>query len=312
MSDLLRGDFESDPNAIPMAPTSLPSHSPLGVSQRHHPRRFEDFTYAYAVISRRSGGVSIGVNLNLDKLCNFDCPYCQVNRRQPGPKQIIDLAAIQHEIHALIETCKPDGICQLPQFASIAPENKSLRDIALSGDGEPTLISQFAEVCGALVEVQRHARPLNFRLVLITNATLLDRPQVQKGIDTLLSHSGSVWAKLDAGTEAYFQNVNVSRVSLDKIEGNLIGLGRKHPMTIQSFFAKWDGDSPPPMEIEAYVQRLIRVRESGAKIDQVQLYSLARKPAESNCSPLETSALQGIAEKVNAIGLPAIVYPTAD
>ena len=40
--------------------------------QRLHPREYANFTYAYPVLSRRSGGVSIGVNLNPDKICNFD------------------------------------------------------------------------------------------------------------------------------------------------------------------------------------------------------------------------------------------------
>lgn len=287
-------------------------NSSLGAFQRHHPRRFEDFKYAYAVISRRSGGVSIGVNVNLDKICNFDCPYCQVDRHVPGPKQVIDRATIQQEVAALLETCRPDGICQLPPFSSVASDNKRLRDIALSGDGEPTLIPQFAEVCAGLLEVQKKFSDLDFRLVLITNATLLDRPNVQKGIDSLLEKSGAVWAKLDAGTEAYYQTINRSRVTLAKVEANLIQLGQKHPLTIQSFFSRVHGEVPPPSEITAYIQRLGRLRDTGVSIDHVQLYSLARPPSKSICSPLETAALQSIAEKIHAIGLKAKVYATAD
>jgi wyosine [tRNA(Phe)-imidazoG37] synthetase (radical SAM superfamily) len=286
--------------------------SPLGASQRHHPRRFEDFTYAYAVVSRRSGGVSIGVNVNLDKICNFDCPYCQVDRRTPGPKQRIDVAVIQQEVSALLETCRPDGICQLPRFSGIAPQQRRLQDVALSGDGEPTLIPQFAEVCAGLLEEQKQHHDLPFRLVLITNATMLDRPSVQKGVDLLLQRSGAVWAKLDAGTETYYQTINRSRVTLDKVESNLIDLGKKHPMTIQSFFAKVHGERPPASEIAAYLQRLGRIRDQGARIDLVQLYSLARPPAESLCAPLESSYLQGIAERIHALGLQAKVFATAD
>ncbi len=33
----------------------------------------------YPVVSRRSGGLSLGVNLFPEaKLCSFDCPYCEV------------------------------------------------------------------------------------------------------------------------------------------------------------------------------------------------------------------------------------------
>lgn len=286
--------------------------SALGALHRHHPRRFEDFTYAYAVISRRSGGVSIGVNLNLDKLCNFDCPYCQVNRKVPGLPQRIDLGQLSSEVDALLQTCDLDGICRLPRFDAIADAHKVLRDVALSGDGEPTMVPAFAEVAESLVALQKKHAKLPFKLVLITNATLLDRPKVMLGIDHLMSHSGAVWAKLDAGTEAYYQRINVSRVSLDTIEANLKLLGHRHPFTVQSFFCRLDGNPPPSEEIEAYLSRLHRVQASGARIDQVQVYSLARPPAESNCAPLDTTHLHAIAEKIHALGIQATVYAAAD
>ena len=58
-----------------------------------HPRKFEANRYVYPVLSRRAGGISIGVNLNLDKICNFHCVYCQVNRGEPGEKEFVELAA---------------------------------------------------------------------------------------------------------------------------------------------------------------------------------------------------------------------------
>ena len=67
---------------------------------REHPRSFETNRFVYPVVSRRSGGVSIGVNLNPDKVCNFDCIYCQVDRvstsetRFVGPEQL--LAELDH------------------------------------------------------------------------------------------------------------------------------------------------------------------------------------------------------------------------
>jgi wyosine [tRNA(Phe)-imidazoG37] synthetase (radical SAM superfamily) len=296
----------------PMNELPSASPSPLGAWQRHHPRRFEDFTYAYAVISRRSGGVSIGVNLNLDKICNFDCPYCQVDRKIPGPLQNIEVAALIEEVEALVNTCQPDGICQLPRFDGVATTHKHLRDIALSGDGEPTMVPQFENVCLALsaFQVRRADRPV--KLVLITNGTLLDRENVLRGIDALLQTSGDVWAKLDAGTQEYFERVNVSRVSLDRIEANLKRLGERHPYTIQSFFGRWNGEAPTEVEITAYVNRLKRLKEAGSRIHQVQLYSLARPPAASTCSPLESEKLQAIADRIHELGISAQVYATAD
>ena len=55
-----------------MTPTPL-----TRLFQTHSRNLFQDNRFVYAVVSRRSGGVSIGVNLNPDKYCNFDCVYCQ-------------------------------------------------------------------------------------------------------------------------------------------------------------------------------------------------------------------------------------------
>ena len=54
-------------------------------AHRQHPRRFEDFKFVYPVLSRRAHGISIGINTNPDKVCNFDCIYCQVDRTTEPP-----------------------------------------------------------------------------------------------------------------------------------------------------------------------------------------------------------------------------------
>jgi wyosine [tRNA(Phe)-imidazoG37] synthetase (radical SAM superfamily) len=275
---------------------------------RFHPREYAEFTYAYPVLSRRSGGVSFGVNVNLDKACNFDCPYCQVDRRAPGRPQALDVARIRAEAEALLDSVDAQGVCRLPLFDGIPDAQKKLRDIALSGDGESTMVPEFAEVCRALAAVQAGRPDLDFKLVLITNATLLDRAGVRAGVDALLARRGEVWAKLDAGTEAWYQRVNVSRVSLDLIEANLVSLGKDHPFKIQSFFCNAGGQSWDEAEITAWLSRLGRVRDSGARILEVQLYTLARRPAESFIHPVTAEFLQGIRARVEALGIPAKIY----
>ena len=90
---------------------------PASKEQLHglHPREFGSFTYAYPVLSRRSGGVSFGVNLNLDKACNFDCPYCQVDRNIPGPPQVLDPGRIVSEVEALGTNNSPASFLGLMQ-----------------------------------------------------------------------------------------------------------------------------------------------------------------------------------------------------
>jgi wyosine [tRNA(Phe)-imidazoG37] synthetase (radical SAM superfamily) len=292
----------------------MPPQDPgLKREQTHHPREFDGNVYAYPVISRRSGGVSIGVNLNLDKACNFDCPYCQVDRTVEKPRQAIVAPAIRAELERMLKACDEHGVCRLEKFAALPDEAKRLRDIAVSGDGEPTMVPEFPAVCALLADLQASRPELDFKLVLITNSTLLDRKSVVEGIDSLLSGRGEVWAKLDAGTEEWYQRINISRVGLDKIEANLIGLGMRHPFKIQSLFCALDGEPPSEAEIDAYLQRLRRIRASGAKVLEVQLHTLARKPAQASCTPVDAAFLRNLeARIIGETGLPARVYGIED
>jgi hypothetical protein len=284
----------------------------VAAEQSRHPREFADLTYAYPVISRRSGGLSIGVNLNLDKACNFDCPYCQVDRTVAKAKLPIRVEAIRAEVGRLLDSVDASGVCRLAKFASLPDASKRLRDVALSGDGEPTMVPEFPAACAELADLQAGRPELDFKLVLITNSTLLDRPAVQQGIASLLSRKGEVWAKLDAGTEEWYQRVNVSRVPLDRIEANLIGLGRLHPFAIQSMFHGFDGVPPSGAEVDAYLARLARIKDAGSRILEVQLYTLARKPSQAACTPVPPAFLQDLRSRIAGLGLRAEVYGVAE
>src|SRR5688500_14609174 len=75
-----------------------------------HPRRFEENRFVYPVLSRRSAGISIGVNLNPDKICNFDCIYCQVDRREQSDTRFVETAQLLEELE---ETLKLAASCEL-------------------------------------------------------------------------------------------------------------------------------------------------------------------------------------------------------
>ena len=75
---------------------------PLPV-HRDHRRGLADNRYVYAVVSRRSRGVSVGVNLNPDKVCNFDCVYCQVDRTTPGADRDVDVERLGAELDFVLD-----------------------------------------------------------------------------------------------------------------------------------------------------------------------------------------------------------------
>jgi wyosine [tRNA(Phe)-imidazoG37] synthetase (radical SAM superfamily) len=262
-----------------------------------HPRDFGENHYVYPVVSRRAGGISIGVNLNKDKVCNFDCVYCQVDRSEPGEKEFVEIPRLVEELEAMLELAVSGRIYQQPRFAAIPAPLRRLNDIALSGDGEPTSYRNFDEIAEACAAVRRRG-PADLKLVLITNASMLDRPRVRRGLEILDANQGEIWAKLDAGTEAYYRRIARSSIPFSKILGNLLDAARARPIVIQSLFLRLDGQPPPPEEQEAYCQRLNQIVASGGRIRLVQVHTVARPPAERCVTSLSDAEVDALAQRV--------------
>jgi wyosine [tRNA(Phe)-imidazoG37] synthetase (radical SAM superfamily) len=181
-----------------------------------------------------------------------------------------------------------------------------LRHVALSGDGEPTLCPNFEEAVEAVV----HVRALGefFKLVLITNATELDRPQVQEGLSHF-TRSDEIWAKLDGGSQAYLDKVSKVHVPLEKIMANIIAVGRQRPVVIQSLFPAVHGEEPPEQEIAAFAARLLELKRGGAEISLVQIYSATRPAPRSEYGHLSLKSLSRITHAVRDVtGLKAEVF----
>lgn len=263
---------------------------------RSHSRSFDDNRFVYPVVSRRSGGVSIGVNLNPDKYCNFDCVYCQVDRTLPGARVLrkLDLPQLRTELDDMVALATGGGLFEGTRFSATPPEYRCLKDIALSGDGEPTVSPVFGEVVQICADV-RAARCLNdVKLVLITNATMLQHPRVLQALEIFDANNGEIWGKLDAGTEDYYQQVDRTKVTLTEVMENLTVTARKRPIVIQSLFMRLDGAGPPPAEQAAYCNRLNEIVAAGGQIKLVQIHTIARKPAESIATPLENAEVDAL------------------
>ena len=121
--------------------------------------------------------------------------------------------------------------------------------------------------------------------------------------------SRTTWAKLDAGTPEYFDRINRPGVPMEQVLHNILALARTRPVIIQSLFTALDGAGPSPAEIEAYAQRLCTLREAGAQIPLVQIYSATRPTAHPEVSHLPLRLLSRIAQRVREVaGLPTEVF----
>jgi wyosine [tRNA(Phe)-imidazoG37] synthetase (radical SAM superfamily) len=263
------------------------------------PREFDENRFVYTVISPRARGLSVGVNLNPDRHCNFDCLYCEVDRRKPIRDQSLDIEVMTAELRRELVQIFSGKIREHPHYASLPDDLLKLRHVTLSGDGEPTLCPNFAAAVRAILHLRAQGEFPWFKLVLVTNATGLDTPQVDETLQGF--HGGDeVWAKLDAGSNHYFKKVNVPQVPLSKVMGNIIALGRRRPVVIQSLFPLIDGAEPAPDEIERYVERLQELKAGGAMISLVQIYSATRPTGNDRCGHLPLKSLFKIAKMVRA------------
>ena len=270
-----------------------------------HPRTFAENRYVYPVLSRRAGGISIGVNINLDKACNFKCIYCQVDRTAAEAEQLVDLDRLMRELEWTAALVTSGEIYQHTPFDSTPAPLRRLSDIALSGDGEPTIYARFDEVVAACAEVRRRLGLDAVKLVLISNASMFHHDRVQRSLEILDATGGEIWAKLDTGTEAYYRRVARSAVPWTQILANLAETARRRPIVIQSLFARIRGEPPPPAEQEAYCQRLGEILAAGGQIKLVQIYTVARAPAESWVTPLSDGEIDSLAALVRCrAGLP--------
>jgi len=271
-----------------------------------YPRDFLWNKFVYFVISPRAHGLSIGLNVNPVANCNLNCLYCEVDRSVKPQWERLDINRMTKELEEMIELAQGGWLRKWPRYTNLPDDLLQLRHVALSGDGEPTLSNNLLEAARSVVHLRQLGR--SFKIVLVTNSTALDRPIVQETL-SLLGKEDEIWAKLDGGTQEYINKINGSSVSLEKILKNILLVARQRPVVIQSLFPAINGKEPSAFEIKEYAERLKELKDAGANISLVQIYSATRPSARDGCSHLPLKSLSRIAKTVRSVsGLRAEVF----
>ena len=282
---------------------------PILAPHTDHPRLFHANKFVYPVLSRRSRGISVGINLNPDKVCNFDCIYCQVDRRSAAVTRFVETERLCAELEETLDLVSTGALYRDERFAGIPEPLRRLNDIAFSGDGEPTTFRNIPSIVADVAAIKARRGLDGVKLVMITNASTFHRPAVQRALATLDANNGEIWAKLDAGTEAYFKLVDRTTVPFERVLLNLRDAARVRPLVIQSLFMKVAGAGPAREEIAGYCDRLNEIVTAGGRLARVQVYTIARPPAESYVAPLEPHEVDAIAEEVERrVGVPVESY----
>ncbi len=272
-----------------------------------HDRSVAGYQLVYPVLSRRSRGLSVGINLNHNNACNWRCVYCQVPNLQRGAAPKLDLELLETELGLLLSEVQ-DGTF----FARyLGGQSVPIRDLAVSGNGEPTTCREFEQAIELLGRIRNEREVLRgSQLVVISNGSLVGRSWVDPGLLRLASLSGELWFKLDSGTSEGLRTTNGTGLSIERHLGRLERCASLCPTWIQSCWFRRDGVLPLPSDRQAYLDVLRSVQQRKVGIRGVQLYSLARPPQRPEGAIL--SAVDGIwltelAEDIRRLGLKVLV-----
>jgi wyosine [tRNA(Phe)-imidazoG37] synthetase (radical SAM superfamily) len=279
------------------------------LSTLNHDRDSADLRYVYPVVSRRAGGVSVGINLNTNNACNWRCIYCQVPDLIRGAAPAIDLAVLENELRDFLNELLHGDFMQ-----SRVPEGaRRINDLALSGNGEPTSSAEFVQVIALIARVRREVGlPGVVKTVLITNGSLLYRSQVQQGLRDMAKINGEVWFKLDRASEEGMQRVNDIHIGMNKVRDNLIAAIACCPTWLQTCWFALDGEPPSRQDEDDYLEFVAALLRDGHSPQGVLLYTLARPSMQAEAprlSALPEEHLQAFAGRIVKLGLPVKVSP---
>lgn len=227
-------------------------------------------TTVYGPVRSRRLGVSLGLNLlpQRSKICSFDCPYCQCGfntpkaegSRWPSPDEVV---------HSLTR-----ALARLPELPDW---------ITFSGNGEPTLHPRFAVVVDRVLAVRAEVAPKT-RVAILSNGLTAAQRTVR---DALMRLDHRIM-KLDPGP---MEQVNGARYEADRLVTEYRTL---KPYAVQAMVVKgrdWDGSSAA--SVAAWLPLLVR-----ANPDAVQLYSIARPPADASVQNVPRERLDEMATAI--------------
>ncbi|GAV19562.1 hypothetical protein MMIC_P0509 [Mariprofundus micogutta] len=271
------------------------------LSTVNHDRDVTGMTYVYPVISRRAGGVSVGINLNPNNACNWHCAYCQVPGLVRGVAPDIDL----HQLHSELSTMLEDLIRGTFMQERVPEGSRALCDVAISGNGEPTSCAAFDDVIAVIVQVMRQF-DLCVPLRLISNGSYVHKPHVQKGLALMAQHHGEVWVKVDSVTDDGISRMNGVKMHAANLSQQVCSVAVVCPTWIQTCFVAWDGQPPSELEMTSYIEFLNALKEAEAPIRGVLLYGLARPSLQKeskHLKALDKGWMEHAAARIGQTGL---------
>lgn len=271
------------------------------LSTTDHSRDVAGLKYVYPVISRRAGGISIGINFNTNNACNWRCVYCQVPDLQRGAAPVLDFKLLELELRFFLEQVLYGDFYD--RF-NVQEHQRVIKDIAISGNGEPTSLSALdraVQLIGRITSEKGIFPDSHF--VLITNGSLMHQAKVQAGIKRLNQFKGEVWFKLDSATQQGRKQINQCLETNQKVIEHLQISTDLCKTKLQTCLLNSEMFPWTQTEKNAYLKFLQEIK-GNCVIEEVMLYSIARQsqqPEACDLRKVSTSEMLQFAEQIKEL-----------
>ena len=274
------------------------------LSIHDHSRELSGLKYIYSVVSRRAGGLSVGINLNVNNACNWQCIYCEIPNLTRGSPPPIELEVLEQELRFFLKEIIHGDYME----KNVSLEDRHLKDIAFSGNGEPTSAEEFPEVISIVKKLLEEFNLLHkIKIRLITNGSLMHQASVIKSVEMLKEMNGEVWFKVDAATEESIKTINQVNLKPHQILERLKNSANVCPTFVQTCIFSINGNGPSEKDINAYIELINEVKSN---IQGVHLYGLARpslQPQAKNLGRIDEEVLQDIAKELRSLNITTTV-----
>lgn len=162
--------------------------------------RGKKFKYIYGPVSSWRLGASLGIDLlsTKEKVCNFNCIYCQVGKTKVYPSK------------RKIYVPTREIIKELKRFPRLKVDY-----ITFSGVGEPTLAKNLGQTIKAIRRLRKEP------IAVLTNSALISKKDVREE----LTLADFVIVKLDAVSQASLRKINRPKPGIN-LEEILWGIKR--------------------------------------------------------------------------------------
>ncbi len=269
----------------------------------NHNRDVVGLKHVYPVLSRRAGGLSIGINFNTNNACNWRCIYCQVPDLKVGAAPEMNFQLLEQELRSFLDDVLNGDFYQRFQ---VDEDKRIIKDIAISGNGEPTSLKDFDRAVALIGRVATEVGVLpQSQFVLITNGSLVHRPHVQNGLKNLQKYGGEVWFKFDSATEEGRALINNAGQSCQASVNNLLIAAKLCPTKLQTCLLDYDKQGLSLKEKTAFLGLLRDIKAKGCVLKGVLLYTIVRQsfqPESDRLEPLSQQRLNAFADEIRLLG----------